>query len=411
QNWNFPVAANPNNGKSPLLDPFPVRADGSRFDVPTGNALGLMAKAGRGFGFTDFNQPHPRQQRWQLGLQRQVGKSWVVEAGYAGSYSDKISIGMKQDYLPEQYWASGTTRNDAIANNLNANVTNPFLLRNFASLQQTSPLIYQDISTNGFFTSPTIRKHQLLREFPQNNNGLTNNTVPVSYTRSDEFQLQVTKRFSQGFNLNAGYTAMNLREADFFYYEWDRTPTERPSNDGRPHRIVASSIFELPFGKGKRFLNSAGRLTNTAIGGWQLSATYEYQPGPLLDWGATTFYYGSDQANIANVSNRTYDTWFNTADFEGTAARGANSFHRRVFPTRIEGIRRDMTNQWNANVSKNIVITERAKMQLRLDALNLTNRSQMASPSTDTFSGNFGRVTAQTAATNRWIQVQARLTF
>ena len=70
-----------------------------------------------------------------------------------------------------------------------------------------------------------------------------------------------------------------------------------------------------------------------------------------------------------------------------------------------------MTNQWNANVSKNIPITERITMQLRLDALNAINRSQMANPNADPASTNFGRITSQTSATNRWLQVQARLTF
>ena len=70
-----------------------------------------------------------------------------------------------------------------------------------------------------------------------------------------------------------------------------------------------------------------------------------------------------------------------------------------------------MTNQWNANMSKNITITERMNMQLRFDALNVANRSQMAAPSTDPTSTNFGKVTSQTAATNRWLQVQMRLTF
>ena len=69
------------------------------------------------------------------------------------------------------------------------------------------------------------------------------------------------------------------------------------------------------------------------------------------------------------------------------------------------------TIQWNANVSKNFRITERANMQLRLDALNVLNRSQMDHPNTDPFSTNFGRITSQTSATNRWLQVQARITF
>ncbi len=407
-NWNFPANANPNNGRSPLNDPFPVRADGSRFDVPTRDGLGTSARSGRGFGFTDFNQPHARQQRWRIGMQQKVGPGMVLDVAYAGAYSDRISIGQRQDFLPEQNWASGNVRNDAIANTLNANVPNPFFIGNF-DRSQFSPQLWADMNTQGFFTGNIIRRNQLLRQFPQANS-LTNNTTPQSYTKSHELQINLEKRFAKGMNFNFGYTGMTLREADFYLNEWDRTPTERASNDGRPHRIVGTMIYELPVGKGKWLMGNAGRAMNTLVGGWQIAATYEFQPGPLLNWG-NAFYYGSDVNNVAKVDNRTFDRWFNTADFERVQARGPNAFHRRVFPTRIDGLRRDMTNQWNANVSKSIKMTEKWAMQLRLDALNVANRSQMDSPNTDPFSTNFGRVTAQTSATNRWIQVQARITF
>jgi hypothetical protein len=194
------------------------------------------------------------------------------------------------------------------------------------------------------------------------------------------------------------------------------------SNDGRPHRVVATGIYELPFGKGKRFAASAPALVNHIVGGWQLAATYEWQPGPMTDWG-NRFYYNGDPNDIAGVE-RTWDRWFDNTKFpcgttpsgpgfEACSDRQPADFHRRVFPTRLEGIRRDSTNQWNANVSKNIRVNERwnRNMQLRLDALNLQNRSQMENPNTDPFSSNFGRITSQTSATNRWIQVQMRLTF
>jgi hypothetical protein len=168
QTWNPLFGSNsPGLYGSPLKDPFPVRSDGSRFDIPTRDALGLMAKFGRGFGFTDYNQDHARQQRWRIGFQRQIGGSTVLDVAYAGSYSDELALGQKLDYLPGQYWNTTNVRNDAIATNLNSNVTNPFLLKNFASLQQTNPLIYQDMSTQGFYTSATIRKSQLLRCSPR----------------------------------------------------------------------------------------------------------------------------------------------------------------------------------------------------------------------------------------------------
>jgi hypothetical protein len=50
-------------------------------------------------------------------------------------------------------------------------------------------------------------------------------------------------------------------------------------------------------------------------------------------------------------------------------------------------------------------------LKLRLDALNVMNRSQMGQPGRNPFSSDFGVITQQTAATNRWIQIQARLQF
>jgi hypothetical protein len=407
QTWNFPAGANPANGRSPLLDPFPVRADGTRFDTPTGNTLGAMARVGRGFGFTAFDQPHARQQRWQIGMQRQFGSRMVLNANYSGSYSDRVSIGRNLSPLPEQYWAKGTTRNDDVPNFLNANIANPFLLSNFNRADFTAAQ-WADMSANGFFTRAFIPRSQLLRPI-LHMNGLTNNTEYSSYTKSDELQMSFEKRFSAGWNLNIAYTRMNLREADFFMNEFDAERTERESNDGRPHRFTATGVYEVPIGKGKKFGKNFNRAVDTALGGWQFAATYEWQPGPLIDWG-NLFYYGNDLSAISNVE-RTWDTWFNTANFERANAKGPAGFHRRVFPTRLDGMRRDMTSQWNANVSKSIRLTEKSTMQLRLDALNLQNRSQMNAPSTDPFSTNFGRITSQTAAMNRWIQVQARIQF
>jgi hypothetical protein len=295
QTWNFAGNANPANGGSPLRDPFPVRPDGTRFDVPTRDALGSMARAGRNFDFTPFSLPHARQQRYSIGIQRQLSATMVVNVMYQGSYSDRVSlsgdnVSLRMNPLPEQYWANGLTRNNALANNLNANVPNPFFLGNL-DRSRFDPLVWQDLQNNGFFTANIIRRHQLLRAFPQSSagNGVRNNGDGGSYTSAHELQVSFDKRFSKGWNMNFGYTAMKLTEADFFFNEFDTARHERPSNDGRPHRIVASGIYELPFGKGKSFLKGAGRAVNYVVGGWQTAVTWEWQPGPLLNWGGNVW--------------------------------------------------------------------------------------------------------------------------
>ena len=68
------LAGDPRNGISPLVDPFPLRADGTRFDVPVRDALGPMARVGQGFTFGRYDRQHPRVQRWRAGIQRELGR-------------------------------------------------------------------------------------------------------------------------------------------------------------------------------------------------------------------------------------------------------------------------------------------------------------------------------------------------
>jgi hypothetical protein len=372
-NW---LLGDPRNGVSPLTNPFPVRADGTRFDAPVRDQLGLMARAGRGWTFMDYNARRARQQRWRVSLQRQIGANSVIDVAYAGSYSDRVSINRKLDILPEQYWADGTTRNNALATNLNANTPNPFALSNFSSLQTSAPLVYREMSRLAFFTSPIIRKHQLLRAFPQLN-GLTQSRVPAGEVRTEALEINFDQRFSKGLTLNVNYTRLKNDTADIFLNEFDESPTWRPSNLGRPHRLAGSGIVELPLGRGKQWARDG--VWNALFGGFQIAATYEWQPGPLIDF-PNLFYYGDP--NEIKTNGRNLDEWFTTANFERTASRAPADFHRRVFPTRIEGVRADSLNRWDANLQRKFRLHEKWTFELRLDALNLFNRSQFSMPVT-----------------------------
>src|SRR5690606_36138142 len=167
-NWN---AGDPANGISPLADPFPIRADGTRFDVPFRDQLGSMALAGQGFAFTPYNRVHPRVQRWRIGIQRELTGRMMIEASYWGQWADRVNPinpalsnnGIRLDALPEQYWATGTVRNNDIATDMNRQVPNPYYIGNFESLRTSDPLVYQYMSTLGTFTQPTIAKNRLLR--------------------------------------------------------------------------------------------------------------------------------------------------------------------------------------------------------------------------------------------------------
>ena len=101
------LLGNPYAGELGFADPFPLRSDGTRFDEPTGSSLGVDTIAGSGFTIQNQNHEHARQQRWRIGVQREVARNLSVEVAYDGSYSDRIELSIREDYLPQQVLDSG----------------------------------------------------------------------------------------------------------------------------------------------------------------------------------------------------------------------------------------------------------------------------------------------------------------
>jgi hypothetical protein len=399
------LSGNPAAGVSPLTNPFPVRADGTRFDAPVGAAQGLLARAGSGWSYFGEEVPRARQQRWRVDVQRQLGSNMVVTAGYAGSYADQIRVAQKLDALPAAFWNTTQVRNNALASNLNANVTNPFALQNFASLQTSDPVLYQALASRGFFTSATIQKNKLLRPFSQMNS-LTDGASADGKIKTHSLEASFQRRFASGFTFNANYTALYERDRTFYYNEFDAEPSWRQSNSGVPHRFAATGIYEFPFGKGHQFAQSG--IASKLFGGWQLAAAYEWQPGALLDWG--NLFYSGDLSNI-NTGTRTLERWFNTDGFERDAQKNPAAYQGRVFPTRVDGVRGDGLNRLDTNIQREFRVKERIALQFRMDALNVANHSQFDNPNLDPTSTNFGRVTNNTSSTMRFLLFQMRVKF
>ena len=90
QTW---ASGNPRAGISPLVDPFPVRADGTRFVTPAGTSLGgeLCGRAGALTGsYGNLDREHARLQRWRAGVQKELGRNMAIEVAYVGTYSDNV---------------------------------------------------------------------------------------------------------------------------------------------------------------------------------------------------------------------------------------------------------------------------------------------------------------------------------
>ncbi len=238
--------------------------------------------------------------------------------------------------------------------------------------------------------------------------GVTLSANPLGEAKNNELDFSLQKRFAKGLSGNVGMSVYMVQEKIWLPNEYDRVPQQWVSgNTSRPYRFTATFIYELPFGSGRSFLKS-GALSRV-IGGWQLAGTYEKQPGALLQWGNLFFYGNLDDIK---VDSSTYNRWFNVdAGFERSSSKTPTSYQARVFPLRIDGLRSDGANELNGNVERTFRFRERFNLTLRLDAINLLNRSQLAAPNLTPTSTDFGKITATTDNLNRFIQIQARVRF
>jgi hypothetical protein len=441
-----------------LDDPFPVRPNGTRFEVPLGNALGVMATQGRALNFLDRDWKRARQHRFRIGLQRQFGSAIAIEVAYLGSRTDQIQTERRLSALPAKYFATGLIRNNALANDLNTQVTNPFNIKNFASLATSHPLVHADMNTQGFFTNNNIAKHQLLRPFPNLSpgDGLENGRDPSGEQKYNHLEVTATKRFSRGYSFQVSYLWSSNLDRTARANEFDELPTWRPTNNSAPHNLSVNFIYEFPFGKGRKWL-SDNKWLGAIVGGWQISGIYNKQSGRVYDLG-NWFYYGDDLRDIAkDTKDQTADAWFNWQLFPGASRdfsasnRTAyearirslvpasvlqqmgnicgsgnnqpcaysnvvpnnfqpNSFHVRVFPNRLNWLRGQGKNQLDANILRRFPVTEKHTLEFRLDMINTFNHVLWDNPNTDINSSNFGRVTTQWN-TPRFIQFQLRYVF
>ena len=390
------------------FDPFPVRADGTRFDTPVGDSLGVNALLGQALTTENGLRKPSRQQRWRISLQRELTSRFSVEVAYNGTFSDKVPVNITESYLPEQYWNGSNERNTAANTYLSANVPNPFFIGNFQSLRTSDPVLYNRMAASQTFSSATIQRQRLLRAFPQMT-GLTHANLPVGSIRAHTLEVLVNRRFSNGLSGFASFSANSVRQ-NRIVEEYDREPTLwQGSNGGRPWRVSAVGVYELPFGSGRQFLTEGGLLAGLA-GGWQVTGTFEFQPGPLLDWNTNLFFYG-DLDDI-DIDDPTRERWFNTdAGFERDPARTPAAFQKRSFPFRIDGVRGQALMFTNMSIQRSFGVGGGRTVQLRIDAQNLLNRQQWQGANTNPTNTLFGQVTNVALNQMRFFTFGVRMGF
>jgi len=371
-----------------LADPFP-----NGIQDPRGASDGLMTFVGRGISFFNERPAAPMQQRWQLSVQRELPQRVLFEAAYVGSTGSDLSTNLDYQPLPLEHLSRSPIRDNATINSLTQLAPSPF-----AGLLPGTALNAANIS----------RVSLLSRGTYQHFTGLST-TENEGYSWYHALQLKTERRFAAGWTLNAGYTWSKSMVATGRLNGYLSPLEYVVSSEDRPHRLVVSGIFELPFGKGKKLLGAAPGVVDRVVGGWQVQGFYTAQTGPPLGFGNALF-IGDIHDITLPAGQRSVERWFNVnAAFERDS-RKQLAYNYRTLSQRFNDVRGDGTNQWDLSVIKNTRIRESMKVQFRAEFLNAFNHANFAAPNTRPISTAFGQVTSQ-AGYPRRIQLGLKILF
>jgi hypothetical protein len=145
-----------------------------------------------------------------------------------------------------------------------------------------------------------------------------------------------------------------------------------PAVFDRPHRLVASWLYELPFFKQRR------DWLGSIAGGWQIGAIATFQDGPSLTPSSFGVPFVGSHANLLGDPNlprdqRTIDRWFNVSMLANPAPGQLGNAGKGV-------IRGSGNNKWDVVISKFLRLTERQRVELRAEFFNAFNHPQFDDP-------------------------------
>jgi hypothetical protein len=244
----------------------------------------------------------------------------------------------------------------------------------------------------------------------------------IGDSRYDGLQVLVYRRLGAGLNFSASYTYSRTFEHRTFANAQDTSLIRLPAQWDIPHNLQLNGVYELPFGRGKRFASDTPAAFRHVISGWQVSAIARIQQGWPIELGSNTVPTGVNPRLDSPNRDRSFNTC--TLLLNGTT-RGClqgespawtvrQAFQLQTWSNRVTWIRRPGIDNLDVTILKNTHLTERVLWQFRTDFLNATNTAQFFNgPITDVNNGLFGRLAGAVTQSNlpRFIQLSMRLQF
>jgi hypothetical protein len=341
----------------PLAVPL-VFAGNVRLD----NAAATALASGLAPVSVDPNFQSGRMQTWNVNVERQIGTSLGVMAGYFGSHGDRLRI----------------TRN------LNQFVNG---VRPFPRLSATSPIL------------------------PGGALGNITETASLGWSNYKGLWLTANQRPTKGLQFNASYTLSKSTDTNSLstgvIVVQDSTniaDSEGPSDFDARHRFVVNAIYELPF------------KSNRAVDGWQLAVVTQAQTGSPVNLitGINTFNGVANTLRPDLIGDPSIigspTQWFNNSVCDPRIATGAGSCGPgAVFalPVSAGGVfhfgnvgRNSIVGPGFGNtdfsVIKNLTLAGSARLQFRIEVFNIFNQANLGLPGRVATVGStaFGQITS-----------------
>ena len=394
--------------------PAPITPDFHQADINSNGLIPFTALAGAvsGTHIRPTRQTLPTVDAWNVTVQRQVTNTISLEIAYVGSKGTHGFAG----------------------NGPNYNV-NPVSLVNFQQINPITGLTYTQSERRPLCgpedTTPGPTLGNCTR-LPFSLDNYYGNDAASTY---NAFEVKVEKRFAQGLQFVSHYTFDRAYNHHNDYYAIDHRISWGPVDFNRNHVWVLNAVYELPFGKNKKFVGGASRAMDYVVGGWQLSNTTNWSSGlpwtpsfaecgseedvgicrpnkgsgsfhegvsGSIDPGTHTLTYYTPLANIATNPGPFTDPGFGKLGNIGrNTLRGPSGFYSDL------------------SVVKRFPIRERLSAQFRTDFFNIFNHpvyafsaNNGAQTCIDCSGGNNGKITGlEFGTTMRQIQFAVRLDF
>jgi hypothetical protein len=381
------------------------------FNLPKGVAGGAGTDIGSGIGDSFFGSVrNPYSEQWNFNVQYSLPQNTTIELGYLGNHGLFLIDGD-----PGRNYSQLPVSDLALGGALQAQVANPF---------------FGIITTPGSALSqPTVEANQLLSPYPQYT-GVQSYRKPQAESKYNAFTAKLDKHFSHGLTLLASFTGAKLEDNSASAVSYLGPSSQTYANAYNPRAewstsaqdisrlFVVSYTYELPFGRGKAFLNNGNRFVNGLIGGWQQVGLIQWDSGTpvvLASVGNNTFIGTFNQRPLWNgqnpkLSNPTLSEWFNTSVYSALP-----DFQIGDAPRTIANVRNPGFTNADLSFFKNNYFGKDARFnaQFRVEMFNAFNHPWFGAPDANVNDGGkFGTITGMASDYSpRNIQLAVKFLF